>query len=344
MSIRTSLLNFPGQVMWRVPLRFRVANLLGPAYNLRCVLFHDIANQTSVFTKGLDITLSERIFEDKIRFLARYYSPVSIDEVLNRGSGRGLPRRAVLVTFDDAYASVAEVAGPICKKYGVPAVFFVNASLLGNQELGIDNLVCFVANSFGLDRVLQAARNATGDEHLEISSLRQFFCEFLPTLSLRAREEFRRKLVSASDIDTAALAREAKLYVTSGQLKSLVSSGFSVGNHTYSHVFCRVLSGDDFEQEIHANQRALEAVVGTRVRSFSVPYGSSKDLSEHLINHLRRSGHEALFLVESLANTHSTDFFHLNRVCVTSETDAQFFGELELQPRLRSIRNRLAGR
>ena len=137
------------------------------------------------------------------------------------------------------------------------------------------------------------------------------------------------------------LAREAKLYVSADQLRSLVSQGFSIGNHTYTHVNCRVLSGDDFDQEIFANQRVLEAIVNRKVRAFSVPYGSSADVSRELLTHLRQSGHEALFLVESLANTAATDYFHLYRVSVTARSDANFFGELEIEPRLRSIRNRL---
>ena len=85
----------------------------------------------------------------------------------------------------------------------------------------------------------------------------------------------------------------------------------------------------------------LEAIVNRKVRAFSVPYGSSADVTRELLTQLRQSGHEALFLVESLANTAATDYFHLYRVSVTARSDANFFGELEIEPRLRSIRNRL---
>jgi peptidoglycan/xylan/chitin deacetylase (PgdA/CDA1 family) len=341
MSARTSLKNLPSQIVWRMPLRFGVANLLGPSYSLRCVLFHDIADQESVFTKGLGITLGVQDFESRIRFLAKHYSPIGLEEVLASRTGRRLPRRPVLVTFDDAYASVAEVAGPICKKYGVPATFFVNASLVGNQDLALDNLVCYVANTVGIEKIQQAARQIARSPTLEIASLQQLFSEFIPTLSLKVRAEFRELLDSAAGIRSADVAREAKLYVTADQLGSLVSSGFTIGNHTYTHVNCRILSGNDFNEEIHVNQKTLEGLVNHKVKAFSVPYGSSADLNGDLVMHLRQSGHEALFLVESLANTSETDYFHLYRVSVAATTDADFFGELEIQPRLRSIRNRL---
>jgi peptidoglycan/xylan/chitin deacetylase (PgdA/CDA1 family) len=341
MQAKASLRNLPSQIIWRMPMRFRIANLLGSSYALRCVLFHHIAAEDSPFTKGLGITLGVEDFDAKMRFLAEHYSPMSLEDVLALPTGKTLPRRPVLVTFDDAYASIAEVAGPICRKYGIPATFFVNASLVGNQDLGLDNLVCYSVNRFGLEPVRKAARQVSANPALQILSLTHFFGAFLPNLSLQSRREFRDALELTAGFRSTDLAREAKLYVSADQLRSLVSQGFSIGNHTYTHVNCRVLSGDDFDQEIFANQRVLEAIVNRKVRAFSVPYGSSADVTRELLTQLRQSGHEALFLVESLANTAATDYFHLYRVSVTARSDANFFGELEIQPRLRSIRNRL---
>ncbi|MGD0966613.1 MAG: polysaccharide deacetylase family protein, partial [Candidatus Acidiferrales bacterium] len=101
-------------------------------------------------------------FEAALRFLTRYYAPVRLQDVLTDYDGRGLPPRAVLVTFDDAYASVAEWAAPLCRQFGVPAVFFVNAAFLDNQRLAPDNLVCYVANVWGMETINAAARAVRG--------------------------------------------------------------------------------------------------------------------------------------------------------------------------------------
>jgi len=341
MPVTTTLRDLPSRVVWHLPMRFGVASLLGHDYSLRCVLFHNIANEESAFTKGLGITLGAEDFDVRMRFLAKHYSPVTLEDLLADPTGKNLPRRPVLVTFDDAYASVAEVAAPVCRKHGIPATFFVNASLVGNQDLGLDNLVCYAANTSGLGVLCEAARRVTSSSVLQIPSLQQFFDEFLVTLSLESRGKFREELQRLAGFDSADLARSSKLYVSADQLRWLGSQGFSIGNHTYSHVYCRILSGTDFDQEIAGNQRKLEEIVGRSVRAFSVPYGSSSDVSPELVAHLRQSGHQALFLVESLANTAAPDYFRLYRVSVNARSDADFFGELEIQPRLRSIRNRL---
>ena len=47
----------------------------------------------------------------------------SLQDVIADSDGRALPPRPVLVTFDDAYASVSEIAAPLCSKFGVPGGF-----------------------------------------------------------------------------------------------------------------------------------------------------------------------------------------------------------------------------
>ena len=85
----------------------------------------------------------------------------------------------------------------------------------------------------------------------------------------------------------------------------------------------------------------LEAASGRKVRSFSVPYGSSADLTSDLVAHLRRSGYEAAFLSESRANPPCHDRFCLDRVSISTGRDGVLFSEIEILPRLRTIRSSL---
>lgn len=325
--------------LWHVPGSFGVARILGPRYSLRSVLFHDVSDTESSFTKGLGGTITCKNFENALRFLTLYYTPVSLQDVLASFEGRRLPRRPVLVTFDDAYASVREIAAPLCKRFGVPAVFFVNASCLDNQQLALDNLICYVANLLGLDTMNDVIHTVAGWENFRLHSLADVFRSFLPFISLAARSGFRDTLVRAARISEPDSAAEAGLYISSEQLRDLASFNFEIGNHTYTHVHGRPLSTADFAQEIDTNKATLELVSGARVRSFSVPYGSSADLTPELLSHLQRSGYEAVFLAEGRTNSRDTDRALLNRISIRTGTNATLFSEIEVLPRLRTIRN-----
>lgn len=331
------LLSLTGKTLLRIPLSSRVLSRLSPGYSVRCLLFHDIADCTSVFTEGLGVTLNRKDFEARIRFIVKYYTPVRLQELLADSweVKSGKPR--VLVTFDDAYASVAQVAAPILCQYGVPAVMFVTGSVVGNQLLGLDNLLCYVVNRFGLEIVRSVASEITRRQDLKVMCIKQVIHDFLPTLSQAYVAELRAALVSTIGIRVEAIARKAQIYLSVEQLRSLVASGFEIGNHTLSHVFCRSLSGSEFHHEIDANKTSLESLTGTEVRAFSVPYGSWKDLTPGLEVHLRRSGHDAAFLQEGRMNTLATNRYHLDRVSVGHCSEADFLSRVEMLPRLRSL-------
>jgi peptidoglycan/xylan/chitin deacetylase (PgdA/CDA1 family) len=339
---RRATLNLVAGSLWYAPGSFGIARALSSRYSLRSILFHEIADTESAFTKGLGVTVTRKQFEAALKFISKHYTPVSLQDVIAKSDSDQLPPRPVLLTFDDAYVSVSEFAAPLCAELGVPAVFFVNGSCLNNQQLALENLVCYVANVYGLDTVNAAIRSVDTAGSLTVRSLLEIFSRFLPATSLQGRQDFRSALVRLAGIHEGELAAEAGLYLSGQQLRDLANFKFEIGNHTYSHANCRTLSSADFAGEIDRNKIVLEEVSGTNVRSFSVPYGSSADFTKELAEHLRERGYKAIFLAEGRANSSRIHDLTLDRVSIKASTDAAFFSEIEILPRLRSLRSSLS--
>lgn len=176
----------------------------------------------------------------------------------------------------------------------------------------------------------------------------EIFSDFLPGLSLEQRARFHEILASriagGPDVPLAK-----NLYLATGHIRKLAASGFEIGNHTYTHVHCRRLARHQFGEEIDKNKAALQAASQSEVRSFSVPYGRSADLTGELLEHLAQSGHQAVFLSESVANggrrcLEPQPALRLDRVSARATGDAYLFAEVEVFPRLRAIRNGLVSR
>lgn len=65
----------------------------------------------------------------------RGWSFVGLDEVLAALGGEGaLPAKALLLTFDDAYADLLDVAAPILTERGIPAVVFAIGDRIGGSN------------------------------------------------------------------------------------------------------------------------------------------------------------------------------------------------------------------
>jgi hypothetical protein len=116
---------------------------------LRAVLYHHLTDHACSLVDQLAASTPPDVFEAHVRKIARDYEVVSLDVVL---SGE-LPRRALLITFDDGYRSVAEVALPILRRLGLPSVFFVTGECLERDSLPLDNLLSHLSASVGLDRL-----------------------------------------------------------------------------------------------------------------------------------------------------------------------------------------------
>jgi hypothetical protein len=66
------------------------------------------------------------------------------------------------------------------------------------------------------------------------------------------------------------------------------------------------------------------------------------DLTSDLAEHLRRSGYKAVFLAEGRANSLWTHTAPIDRVSIQASDDSAFFSEIEILPRLRTIRTMLS--
>lgn len=322
-----------------VPAGFRLLRLLGPAASLRCVVFHDVSDGHSPFLRGLGVSIAPGAFEQALIYFRRYYTPVALEQLIEAGT-EGLPPRPLLVTFDDAYASVAETAMPLCRKYGIPVAFFISSAFLDNRRIALANLACYVANVFGMDVINRAARDAGGVWARPVRNPGQLSARFLCSAPQESRQAFADALLRLAGAGEGDLARASGLYLSSEQVRDLARSGVEIGNHTYSHAHCRSLSPADFAGEIDSNKERLEAASGAKVRAFSVPYGSPKDLTADLARHLRLSGHSAVFLSQNAANPLRAHPHRLDRVGTRGGSERRLFCEIELLPRLRAVRNR----
>lgn len=87
--------------------------------------------------KGFEkYTVTPRAFAAQMRWLALAgYTPVGLDALLaHRATGAPLPRRPVVITFDDGFASCVEHAVPVLQSRGFTATFYLVAGLMGQPS------------------------------------------------------------------------------------------------------------------------------------------------------------------------------------------------------------------
>ena len=310
-----------------------------------CILHHHVGRETA-FERGLNVTSGRAAYEAQIDRLCLDYDVVDLDALL---SGR-LPRRPLLMTFDDAFRSVLDVAREVLAPRGLPAVFFVNPGLLEPGAISLDSAIAWAADGAGLAAVCRAIGVPVRD------NVGAVVVEEMAAFGARERAAIRdRILATFGPPDPGDLAGRAPL-LRPGDLAVLRGLGVEIGNHTTSHVHCRALRGralraggpedegeDEFEVEIVQAKRRLEALSGAPVRAFSVPYGHERDLTPELLGVLRDSGHLAIFLVHARSNARrpAPDIWY--RTSLHDEKPAELGRMLRLMPTARTLKHRLLG-
>jgi peptidoglycan/xylan/chitin deacetylase (PgdA/CDA1 family) len=300
------------------------------------ILYHHFAVHPCRFVDQLGIATPPDVFAAHLKWLSKRYDFVDLDAVL-RGN---LPKRPLLITFDDGYRSVLDIAAPMLKEHRAPGVFFLSERIIGDGAIPLDNLLSWLVNEHGLAKVESTVtRNPP-----RCTTLPEFFDQCIATMPYERRNALSAELASTLHLDLSALRRESGLYLRHDEVARLHDFGVEVGNHTRSHVHCRSLDSAAARVEIIEHKRFLEQLCGRPVRSFSFPYGSVADATITIDRALRESGHEAIFLVEARVNPrgHSGPYWH--RVSMQAQPTSLLRRRIEVLPRLRSMRDGLRGR
>ena len=98
------------------------------------LMYHDVTPTPS--PAYARYTVTTRQFAAHLRWLAlARYTPVKLDALLDGWRGRGpLPRRPVVITFDDGFRNCVEFAVPALRRHGFPAMFYLVAGLVGQTS------------------------------------------------------------------------------------------------------------------------------------------------------------------------------------------------------------------
>jgi peptidoglycan/xylan/chitin deacetylase (PgdA/CDA1 family) len=290
---------------------------------LRILAYHRVAELRD--TTALDsrtVSAPPEGFARQMEHLERFYRVVSMPEVLEAvEKGTCLPKRAVLITFDDAYADFAEIAWPILKQLRLPATMFVPTAFPDDP-----------GRAFWWDRLYQAFA-ATLRVEIHVPPLGR--------LSLLTAEERRKGLHALRNYLTTIAHREAMRLVDSlcaelglgcvqggsvltwKQLRELSSEGLTLGSHTRTHPIMTQITPERMREEVRGSQEDLQREIGACLPVFCYPNGNHNDV---VVSVLRQQGIRLAFTTLGGPNElDSLDPLRLHRTVIMPRTTPAIF-------------------
>jgi peptidoglycan/xylan/chitin deacetylase (PgdA/CDA1 family) len=285
----------------------------------------------SFSSRGIIVT--PETFDLQLRFLRGFLKPLSASEFIAcLQSGRPMPSRSCLVTFDDGWYDTLEFALPALRRHGVPAVLFVAADYVGTgrcfwQER-LARRLFELRNRPEVPSLLAAAGLSAADDRLQLSDR-----DAIRELVTRLKE------LPSADVDSlmARLAQLAPAGSGPGEDRFLDWAGVAelcnsrqveIGSHALSHRPLTRISPDEAGRELRQSREILRSRLGTEARLLAYPNG---DATPEIAGIASATGFAAAFTTERGAVAAGGNPHLLQRVNIheaSTPTRPAFFGRL----------------
>lgn len=291
---------------------------------LSILIFHRVLESYD-FMRPDEITADE--FDKKMELIKKYFTPLPLNEAIDRLKEGSLPKRAICITFDDGYRDNAEVAYPILKKWNIPATFFIATGFLNDGRMWNDTVIetIRVCSKNELD----LSKLGLGLFKLGTRQQREQSAQKIIQNIKHCPQDERAKMVEA--IASHASLLPNNLMMEAKQVAMLSENGMEIGGHTVTHPILATLSADKVEQEIAQGKTTLENLIQRPVTSFAYPNG--KPGQDYLLEHadiVKQLGFKAAVSTKWGVSDSKTDRFQLNRFTPWDKSESKFMLRLSM--------------
>lgn len=246
--------------------------LVSPDASAAILMYHSVKADPSAHTDLLGgIIHSETEFRAQMQVLSREYRAVSLGKLVDiLKTGEEIPKRSVVVTFDDGYTDNSDVAMPILNELGIPATFYITVDCVERRKLPWPSRLRFAFRKTELTEWNDVCGKSWSLKDFD-SRERAFLasCNDCCQLSGQAQEDF---VCGVEERLQAAVPGDAgSLMMNYDQIRSLVQHGHIVGSHTLTHPNMAHITEDEAKVELAESKRRLEQQLSTAVTHFSYP-------------------------------------------------------------------------
>jgi peptidoglycan/xylan/chitin deacetylase (PgdA/CDA1 family) len=303
--------------------RTRAINRLGlmlhrrrpsPPFVVPVLMYHRV--ESAAADRALDPSLRSATpegFREQMQMLRSEFCVISSLELLAASRGEvDLPQGSVAITFDDAYASFLEVAGPVLTELRLSATMFVPTAFPDHVDGAFwwDRLWRAFVNSprrriqtpvggFDLDGGVATARVAQRAVSRHVKTLRH-------DDALSLVDELVDRLGGVDDRSSVA---------SWAQLRELDGAGVVLASHTQSHPILPAQSPARVAAELRGATEDLQREIGSAAPIFAYPSGQTSPAVRQLV---ADNGYEVAFSTRFGVNDiRSADWLELRRIDVT---------------------------
>ena len=264
------------------------------------------------------MVMTKELFDSQMAYLSKKYAVLIFPEAMKLMEEKKLPKRSVVITFDDGYQDNHTFAYPILKKYNIPATFFlVSGAIDRDIVLWWDEITCIVDHIYKTSRKTEKIDNLpewfrrivdSNKREKKSYELSKEIIEYMHLLDLEERKKILLSLRSHRNYDTIKLVNPM---MTWEQVRNLCEGEMHIGAHTVTHAFINELNTEKAFHEIEGSINRIAEQINRDVDFFAYPRGR---LDDRLKSILKKSGVKVAVSTEHGRNQYDSDMLKLKRI------------------------------
>lgn len=264
--------------------------------------------------------IEEQDFRRHLEFLAKHYRVIPLRELVDARSNETEPTPGSLViTMDDGYAGVHDIAAPLLEEFGLPATVFLCTDFVNGTPVYHDRVEYAVKaaprSRLRLDEAGLEAELDLGDEPAKEAAYRAIMTYLKDVPQLR-RDTVVEAVENAADAKLELSADTHPDYRPMSWADAArlhASSLFEIGNHTQSHLILGKCDAETTKNEVQGAHDELKKRLGFECDLFCYPNGNISDFNDASRSILIENGYRCALTTVQRATTIQDDLFELPR-------------------------------
>ena len=283
---------------------------------LKIVYYHTISDVLLDYFPE-ETTQTIDTFRRQVKYLDKRYNIISLEEALYKRTNGERFSDDLVITTDDGFKENYTTIAPVLSDMNLSFTALLCNDLLDNKSLMWRNALFFIRSKCAVGEIEKVIDTVCNEYQINVPrkgeglmawSLRAWPYKLKDTLAYY----FWDKLI---DVPLSDFLSDKKPYLTSEQVSELVSNGFSIGSHSRSHPYFKMMSDNEIDYETISAANELEKQFDTQINAFSFPFERPyTDSTQSKVEKILSDRFNVILGTRDKGLNHSESAFHWERL------------------------------
>ena len=259
------------------------------------LLYHGVTDQRS---SGIENYSKKHInykdFRDQMRWLHNYANVISMDELVDMYHSKSrVPKKTVVVTFDDGFKNNYTVAAPILSEFKIKTTFYITSGMIGGEKpFWVDEIESCL-NATELNEITlslgKRCKFKLGNLNNKIEDLEKIkiFCKNTDNHTKNKVLKDLKKITKVNPTNKDCMNYQIMNWNDVRELSN--DEQFIIGGHSLSHEILTSLDKNEMRENIRRSISDIELNIKKKVFHYSYPEGQENHFNDDVINVLKNN-------------------------------------------------------